>query len=284
MFNTLIFTLGIVFTVVTFFFVRESINVEACLRTNYRDRKITALGGLYFLIPFLIVLGAVQIENNVNYKVQFVTPALVIVALGFAFLGLIDDLIGDKTSQGFKGHIKALLKGKLTTGGLKLIGGPAICFIALMPYVERTGYEVLILGVISISLTANLVNLLDLAPGRSLKVSSIAMLVAVILETQYSWQFGILGIFLVLLFVDLKEMMMLGDIGSNMIGAIVGLSIANNLTLNQLYAFVIILFALNLLSEFVSFSKIINSFLPLRFLDTLGQTKERKDWLKKKLA
>lgn len=284
MFNAIIFVFGLVLAMAGFYFIRDAINVESCLRTNYRDKKISSLGGIYYLLPFLIIILIVQIKVNINNDGPIDFQATSILVIGFAFLGLLDDLVGDKSSQGFKGHIKALMKGKMTTGAIKLFGGPSICLIALLPFAERTGYEVVILGSIAISLTANLVNLLDLAPGRALKMSSLAMLGGIIISTHYSWQYGMLGILVVLLVIDLKELMMLGDVGSNAIGAVVGLSLINNMSLAGIYMYAIFVFCLNLLSEFVSFSKIINSFPPLRFLDTLGQTKERKEWLKNKLS
>ena len=284
MFNAIIFGFGLVLAMAGFYFIRDALTTESCLRANYRDKKISSLGGIYYLLPFLIIILIVQIKVNINNDGPIDFQATSILVIGFAFLGLLDDLVGDKSSQGFKGHIKALMKGKMTTGAINLFGGPSICLIALLPFAERTGYEVVILGSIAISLTANLVNLLDLAPGRALKMSSLAMLGGIIISTHYSWQYGMLGILVVLLVIDLKELMMLGDVGSNAIGAVVGLSLINNMSLAGIYMYAIFVFCLNLLSEFVSFSKIINSFPPLRFLDTLGQTKERKEWLKNKLS
>lgn len=284
MFNVFIFFCGIVFTFIAFAFIKDAINADVCLRANYRDRKISSLGGLYFIVPFLLVIIVEVLYANINDKRAIYLSPVLIVVLGFAFLGLLDDLIGDKSSQGFKGHIKSLLKGRLTTGGLKLIGGPIISFLALFPYVHSSGYEIVILGTIAISLSANLINLFDLAPGRALKVSTVAMIVSAIIADEYFLHFGILGILVVLLFIDLKELMMLGDVGSNALGAIVGLSLISNTSTTSLYIFTGILLFLNLLSEFISFSKIINSFLPLRLLDMLGQTKERKAWLKNKLS
>lgn len=282
MLNTALFITGILLTFISFIFLKNTLNNELTLRTNYRDKKITCLGGLFFLTSFLMLSLIMFIVNNKDSSVFAISLNTILLVIGFAVLGLIDDLIGNKDSQGFKGHILTIFKGKLSTGGLKLFGGPLICFIALYPSVQSLGYKTIIVDVVAISLIANLVNLFDLAPGRSLKISILSVVICVSIVSQYEWQYGVLGILLVLLYLDLKEYMMIGDIGSNMIGALVGFNIVNIATLNQTYIIVAVAFALNLLSEFISFSKIINSFLPLRLLDTLGQTKERKQWLKDK--
>ena len=74
---------------------------------------------------------------------------------------------------------------------------------------------------------------------------------------------------------------MLGDIGSNAIGAVVGLITINLLNFESTLLILVFALLLNLVSEFISFSKIIDKIYPLRFLDSLGQKQERKQWLKR---
>ena len=74
-----------------------------------------------------------------------------------------------------------------------------------------------------------------------------------------------------LLFEDLREHIMLGDTGANVIGAVLGLTMVIGLApQTRLYVLGGVLF-LNALSEFVSFSKIIERVAPLRRLDSIGR-------------
>ncbi|MBP9114752.1 MAG: hypothetical protein KBF89_00215 [Acidimicrobiia bacterium] len=284
MYSSVIFLLGIIITIISYYFLKDICSSELCTGTNYRGNKILSIGGIHFLFSIFILASVTLIISNIKTYKGAVSYSLILIIIGFAFLGLIDDLLGNKDSQGFKGHIRSLLHGRLTTGGLKLFGGPIICILAFMPSVHSLGYLTLICDVIAISLIANLTNLFDLAPGRSLKISIVVIIFCLIFSTNNEWQYGVLGILAVLLYFDLKEMLMLGDIGSNSIGAMLGFSIVNIVNINQTYIVIAIALVLNLLSEFVSFSLIINKFIPFRILDTFGQSKERKIWLKKKLS
>jgi UDP-N-acetylmuramyl pentapeptide phosphotransferase/UDP-N-acetylglucosamine-1-phosphate transferase len=74
-----------------------------------------------------------------------------------------------------------------------------------------------------------------------------------------------------LLLPDLAERMMLGDAGANVLGATVGLGVV--LTQSPLVRTVtlIVVAALNLASEVVSFSKVIDRTPPLRAADRFGR-------------
>src|SRR6266536_3387079 len=52
--------------------------------------------------------------------------ATVLAGLAFALLGLLDDLIQDQGSRGFRGHLRALRHGRLTGGAVKLLGGALV--------------------------------------------------------------------------------------------------------------------------------------------------------------
>ncbi|MEI2654630.1 MAG: hypothetical protein V9G12_21215 [Microthrixaceae bacterium] len=63
---------------------------------------------------------------------------------------------------------------------------------------------------------------------------------------------------------------MLGDAGSNVIGAVLGFGAVVATTPTQRWIVLVVLLALNVSSEFVSFSRIIDAVGPLRALDRLG--------------
>ena len=205
----------------------------------------------------------------------------VALVLGFAVLGLVDDLGATGTDRGFGGHLRALWSGRLTTGSLKLFGGGAVALIVTVGF--DSGWRWL-LSAAAVALGANLGNLFDRAPGRCLKVGALA-LVGVIASTIGVGSFVgpqagcLLGLVLALLPSDLDETSMLGDTGSNVVGGAVALyvvarleSVATSVTV----AFVMLLLAVNVLSEAVSFSSVIDSVGPLRWFDRLGATPERK--------
>src|SRR5258705_1523156 len=55
-------------------------------------------------------------------------PLVLFAAFGFGLLGFMDDVLGSE-DRGFRGHLQALSRGRLTTGMLKLIGGAAIALV-----------------------------------------------------------------------------------------------------------------------------------------------------------
>ena len=63
---------------------------------------------------------------------------------------------------------------------------------------------------------------------------------------------------------------MLGDAGSNVIGAVLGVGMVLSVTETQRWILLVVVLALNLSSEVVSFTKVIDSVGVLRRLDRLG--------------
>lgn len=199
-----------------------------------------------------------------------------------ALVGFFDDTLGDKDSQGFKGHIKELFKANITTGVIKLIGIPLIIACGLAVTSQENGIVHFLLDVVTVALFVNTFNLFDLSPGRTSKIALVVMLTIVMIGTFANGYYALFGMILACCIFDTKEKFMLGDTGSNVIGLIVGLGVVS---ISNLLSTVIIclgLFGLNILSEFVSFSKIINETMPLRVLDEIGQTSERIEYNKTK--
>jgi hypothetical protein len=125
-----------------------------------------------------------------------------------------------------------------------------------------------------VALAANLGNLFDRAPGRTTKV---AILAALVLAVATGFDEGLVGVAVVvgaalaLLGADLGERLMLGDTGANAIGAALGFGVVVTTALEASAAVVVVLLALNLASEVVSFSTVIDRVPPLRALDRLGR-------------
>ena len=245
------------------------------------------------------VLGASVVAGGSILAVLTLAGPLALVAFA---LGVVDDAYGTSEARGFKGHLKSMLSGRLTTGGLKLLGiGAASLVVALVlagvaPWGGRSptlGLAVVVLMAgAAIALTSNFVNLTDLRPGRALKVYSLLAVAAVmsavfglaprIGQTSQSSSSATVGALALLLFVlgpvaaawryDLGERGMLGDAGANAMGAVAGMLIVGGLPVWGVGAYFAFMLALNLASERYSFSRIIESNSVLRRLDAIGRS------------
>lgn len=192
--------------------------------------------------------------------------------LGVAFLGLLDDLFAG-SPRGWRGHFGAVLRGGWSTGVLKAVGTAALA-LALF-HGSGLGAGKVLLAVAVIALATNFFNLLDLRPGRSVKVF-VLLAAALLVATQDTLPLQAVGVFvgplLVLGFYDLRERAMLGDTGSNLLGAIAGVWLVLALdTLGQAIAAGVLL-ALTIYGEIGSFTATIERVAPLRWLDRLGRS------------
>jgi hypothetical protein len=198
-------------------------------------------------------------------------------------VGGYDDLAGARPEQardkGLAGHLRALRAGRVSAGAVKVAGiGAAAAATALLSAGGHgargsRGAAALVDGVLTTGLvagTANLVNLLDLRPGRAGKAAALVAgstlggpagpLVA-----------GPLGATLAVLPADLGERVMLGDAGANAVGALLGLRLAQLTGRPVRAALLAAVVALTLASEKVSFTKVIEATPGLRELDRLGR-------------
>jgi Glycosyl transferase family 2 len=163
-----------------------------------------------------------------------------------AALGLADDLWSGP-ERGFRAHLKA----GSTTGVLKLLGIPLVGLLATRK----------VSGALLVGLAANFLNQLDTRPGRALKAYVIGALAAR----------APLGTAVLLLPYDLRERTMLGDAGSNALGAMLGLSSVNRLTGRGRWLAIGALAGLTALGERRSLGALIERTPPLSGLDRLGR-------------
>ena len=251
------------------------------LKPNYRGESIPAAAGLIFLIilPLAIGLGFVLAVNSIT-SVNAVLFLFVIIGTGLA--GLIDDCLGSQAVKGFKGHLRAFFKEKkLTTGGLKALLGGTIALVFSIVNARLNGFGkypwMLVIDILLVALAANIVNLFDLRPGRAGKVYLIIFTVVLLLSENFIDFTGLFLPVLVILLIylphDLKAQMMLGDVGSNLLGASLGMMMVWMLSdFGKIIAFLIFL-SLQLAAEKISFSEIIDKYGPLKFFDRLGRDK-----------
>lgn len=254
----------------------EILASPALERTNYRGHRLATAGGLFIILTVLVidagrsVLGAVGVGSESGLTQARL--AVLLAVFGFGFLGLVDDLAAVGEDRGFKGHLRALRDGRVTTGLLKLVGGAAIAVVIVATPGFKSG-RTLIVDAMLIALAANLGNLLDRAPGRTIKFGLVAYVpIAIAIGTA---PIGIaaapvMGASLGLLPDDLRERLMLGDTGANVIGAVLGLAVVLGSRESIRLVVMLVLLALNVGAEMVSFSKVIDAVPPLRWFDRLG--------------
>jgi len=246
-------------------------------RENYRGRTLPTAVGVVMVLVVVAVAALVVFLDEAGTEIDDAAlsgllPA-VLIAVGFGFLGLVDDLGGVGQSGGFRGHLMALARGRLTTGAIKLFGGAAVAVVAVAPYADESAGR-LLLDAALVALSANLANLFDRAPGR---VTKISLVCAVALALAAGFDPVLAGIALALgagaglLLDDLGERLMVGDAGANVLGAALGLGVVATMSPLVRTITLVVVAALNLLSEKVSFSKVINRVGPLRAVDHLGR-------------
>lgn len=218
---------------------------------NYRGLSLPLLGFLFPLLGFFILKD---------------DPPSALPLIIFGILGLLDDIWGRKDVKGFKGHFSLLLRGQFSTGWVKALGGSIGGLFTASLF--HHSFLSILLSAFIISASANFLNLLDLRPGRCLKAFLFLSFLAFLMKGHF-YPF-IFGFSLGFIFFDLREKAMLGDAGSNSLGALLGLSFSfAPLPLQLIYAF--FLLVILVMGEFFSLSELIERIGILRFLDLLGR-------------
>ncbi|MGQ0678539.1 MAG: hypothetical protein ACT4OM_02580 [Actinomycetota bacterium] len=244
---------------------------------NYRQLRIPAIGGIVVaggLVAAEIVAGlsgrpSVALNGDPEPEQR---AGLLVVALGFYLLGLIDDVFGDSSSKGLAGHLRALMRKRVTTGAIKAIGG--LVLAAVVSLLWEGDAAVAVLDALVIALAANLLNLLDLRPGRASKVYLVFWLPLALASRSagfFDLSIALAGATVAWMFADLKEKGVLGDSGANMLGAMLGAGVVLNLGITGRLVVLAMLAGVTLASERWSFSRAIESTAALRWLDRMGR-------------
>jgi UDP-GlcNAc:undecaprenyl-phosphate/decaprenyl-phosphate GlcNAc-1-phosphate transferase len=193
--------------------------------------------------------------------------------VGFGLLGFVDDLIGSGHARGFRGHLAELSRGRLTTGGLKLLGGAAVAAVIAGARNPHSPGRLLVDAAL-IALCANLANQFDRRPGRVIKVAAVCFVVLVAAATLKDPLGGVavvVGATLALAVDDLRERLMLGDVGANVVGACLGTGVVLAYTFPVRVGVLVAVAVLNLVGELSSFTRLIDAVPPLRALDRAGR-------------
>jgi len=256
-------------------FVQPVLRLPLLARENYRGRTVATSAGIVVVLVALLVEAARQVGASfeVGHRMTTARELVLVAALGFGFLGLVDDLIGSGHARGFRGHVAELARGRLTTGGLKLVGGAAVGAIIAGAWGSMSPGRVLADAAL-IALSANLANQVDRRPGRVTKVGLVAFVALAAAASNMDYIEGVavvVGASAALLVDDLRERLMLGDVGANVLGACLGTGVVLACPLGVRLGVLVVVALLNLVGELSSFTRLIDAVPPLRVLDRAGR-------------
>lgn len=242
-------------------------------RENYRGRTVVfPFGVLPVAAAFVALVPLALLERlaGADAYPDALGPVIAF-ASGVALLGLIDDALSGP-SRGWRGHGAAILRGGFSTGALKAAGtlGLALLVASGLP---GSDLEFLLSAAVLV-LATNLFNLLDLRPGRSVK-GFVLLGAGLTLGSMDLDALAALGLFAAPVLVagayDLRERAMLGDTGSNLIGALAGLWLVLTLQTTGEAVALLVLAAITAYGEFRSISALVERTPVLRHLDSLGR-------------
>ncbi len=248
------------------------------VRENYRGARLAFPLGAMLATAALVALAPLAFLDD-RADLDLLDPELrrwLPYLLGVAFLGFLDDSLGRGEAadapRGWRGHWRALREGRLSTGAIKAIGALALAaYVVSGRGLESWRY---LADVALLILATNLFNLLDLRPGRAEK--ALALLgIGLCLGAWTLAPIELAGIFagaiLVGAWFTLREQAMLGDTGSNLVGAVAGVWLLTTLGADERLVALAAVVALTIYGELRSISKAVESLPPLRWLDSLGR-------------
>lgn len=247
-------------------------------RENYRGARLAFPLGAVLATAALVALAPLAFLDD-RADLDLLDPDLrrwMPYLLGVAFLGFLDDSLGRgeaaATPRGWRGHARALREGRLSTGGIKAVGALALAaYVVSGRGLESWRY---LADVALLILVTNAFNLLDLRPGRAEK--GLALLGAGLCLGAWTLApLELLGVFAgpvaVGAWFTLRERAMLGDTGSNLVGAVAGVWMLTTLDGDARLIALSGVSALTAYGELRSISGAIERVPPLRWLDSLGR-------------
>ena len=255
----------------------QGLRSQGFVRHNYRGVEVAFPAGIALIAASFVALIPLALIDELGDSNVFRADSGIVLAYvtAVALLGLLDDLVGsarDDLPRGWRGHARATMRGGFSTGALKAAGSLGVGLFVLSGRGASAGEY--LLSVALLVLATNFFNLLDLRPGRSIK-ALVLLGIGLTIGSQDIHPLWTVGLFagpvLVLAPLDLRERAMLGDTGSNLLGAIAGLWLVFTLsTLGQAIALAVIAIA-TVYGEFRSLSELIEKTPVLRHLDSIGR-------------
>ncbi|MCX8053507.1 MAG: hypothetical protein N3B12_06835 [Armatimonadetes bacterium] len=238
------------------------------IKSNFLNRPVLGSYGVISFVDIAGLIGAGLALGIVSAR----DAVLYLTVMGsMCVLGLIDDVFGSREVGGFRGHFtKLFVERKITTGAIKAVGGGIVGIVA--------GWEVSggntarwVTAALIIPLSANVLNIVDLRPCRAVAVFFLGLVVTCVLACgRLAAPWIVLTIALVSLawaVADSRGRAMMGDSGSNSLGAALGLTIALSLKVYWQIGAIVLLAAVNWYSEKHSISELIAKNRILRAVD-----------------
>ncbi|BCJ85857.1 MraY family glycosyltransferase [Effusibacillus dendaii] len=284
------FTLGAGFTRMLLPPFCRMLEKSGCVRPNYRGERISTGSGAVLILAFLLtVCLLVLFEKWSGFPAladsEDSEPMLVL-AFGMGFLGILDDTVGSREASGLKGHVmKWIRHGELTTGLLKAVGGTVLSFLIVMDGVDESFrwsignlLSIVVDGCV-IALLANWINLLDVRPGRALKgaMGKLILLLFAVPSELTVFLLAIFGTMVAYLPADIRARTMMGDAGSNFLGAMIGYLVVRSFDLPGTVTVLTALLAVHLYTEKHSLTRVIERTGWLNWLDRLGRKDVRME-------
>jgi len=198
--------------------------------------------------------------------------------LSSSLTGYIDDT-SNSYIRGILGHGQMLLKGKFTSGNIKALTGVIVSLVICIA--ERYGSYNFIINLFLIPLTQNFINLMDLRPGRAVKVYIIMFLISILFIDAGSIYFSInAGTIISLAFYikyEMNEAFMLGDTGANVLGVMLGMTAASSKNIYFKTLMLLFIGAAQIYGEKHSINDFIENNRVLKRIDLWGRKKHEHD-------
>lgn len=243
---------------------------------NYKGRSVVRAGGM---IPVLVSTAALLFWSltplSSRPELSVLVTGLLLATLGFAMVGFMDDVFGDRSAGGFRGHFQRLVRGDVTTGGLKAIFGGLVA-LAVAGISSRSFFEWM-LNAFIIAASANAINLFDLRPGRALKLffgSGLLLWLGTFSHPGWVVTAPSFAAWAAFAPEDLGGRAMLGDGGANAAGALLGVVAVVTAGMTAKAVLALMLALLHIATERGSITTFITKIPLLRRLDEWGRGQE----------
>ncbi|MCL5283948.1 MAG: hypothetical protein M1330_04465 [Armatimonadetes bacterium] len=240
---------------------------------NFKGAVVPNSYGILIAIWLLLaILGTAAVVKGVSFG-----AAPIVLLIGFAVLGAPMTSGGDRRIGGIRGHSTAFWqRGHFTTGLVKMIGGGALAIGVVYWSWPSESVISIIRDAAVIAMMANAFNLLDVRPGRAtacgLALGGVGLLVTLFIVKSGSAGTVYLLVLLEAAYfaeylMDSRAEVMLGDSGSNLLGAMLGWGLIGLAPPTFRWIAFWLLISFHLFTEKWSLSEVIDRQPILRWLD-----------------
>ena len=245
---------------VTYFLTPYYIRLQKsknAVAVNYQGIKIVTGGGLILLAAF----SAVQFFYFFYPQGEQIPGVFMLLYLsGITFLGMFDDLKGEKGCKGFRGHLRKFWQGEGISTGLYKAAGGLVLGVIISALTGGGSWTEWLLKGIFLALFSNLFNLLDTRPARAAKFFFFFSLVFILVyKERFLPLISLWSALYIYLFWELEQKIMLGDAGAYLLGGALGLYLVIMSPLAVLLPLTALPVVLHYFGERFSFSSILEN-------------------------